>query len=326
LRKCLILTPRLKFAKQTPITPLKGGISTPTLRKGLIGVAIGIVIISAVFFPLLTPRQSFALQNLDSENPRAVPEDTGFPVPEDTGFLWLINRENPLPPDFKPDDLTEFEGVRLREPARDAFTEMLAAMKAEGIDGLHLQSAYRTYSYQRAIFNEKFKSLLAKGNNPGAAAAIAAQAVQLPGASEHQLGLALDVSINGSLSQSFAETNAGRWLEENCHKFGFIIRYPRAKTDITNIIYEPWHLRYVGFPHAQIMKEASLTLEEYHEFLMGIPMYVCWCDDDYYLVKYSATPLEITENTSVSKTGLDENSGNIIAVKKPKMIVHDFGL
>lgn len=135
-------------------------------------------------------------------------------------------------------------------------------MHADEIYGLRLQSAYRSYSYQRAIFEEKVRALTAEGIEN--VREIAAQSVQVPGASEHQLGLALDVSIDGKLSQSFAETDAGRWLAENCHNFGFIVRYPQGKTDVTSIVFEPWHLRYVGLPHSQIMKEKSLTLEEYH--------------------------------------------------------------
>jgi len=202
-------------------------------------------------------------------------------------FLTLVNRDNPLPADYRPDDLVRYKGTELREPARDAFVQMLAAMEGEGIYGLQLQSAYRCYAHQRSIFEDRIRIFTAKGSSREEAEALAAKSVQPPGASEHQLGLALDVSINGLLSPAFAQTEAGRWLEENCRKFGFVVRYPQGKTDITRIIYEPWHLRYVGIPHAQIMYENDITLEEYRYFLAQYFMYAVWGEDEYFLVQLS---------------------------------------
>ena len=242
----------------------------------------------------------------------------------DTGLLWLVNKENSLPADFHPENLCEFKGVKLSLPAKEAFIKMLAAMESDGIYGLRLQSAYRSYEYQRVIFDQRVKELMAKGQNREEAVANASHSIQLPGASEHQLGLALDVSIDGKLSQKFATTDAGRWLEENCYKFGFIIRYPQAKTDITHIIYEPWHLRYVGIPHATIIKEESLTLEEYHRYLANIPMYVVWGDGYYFLVRYADILLETVlpetaeHNTEISRATPARNSGFIITQRKMK--------
>jgi D-alanyl-D-alanine carboxypeptidase len=240
---------------------------------------------------------------------------------DDSGLLWLVNRKNSLPANFRPSDLVNFQGTELRAPARDAFSEMKTAMEADGIRGLKLQSAYRAYSYQRAVFNERVRMIETKGINRSAAEAIAARSIQAEGASEHQLGLALDVSIDGKLSQSFAETDAGRWIAENCHKFGFIIRYPEAKTYVTKIIYEPWHLRYVGIPHAQIMYETTLTLEEYHVFLAKIPMYIVWEEDFYFLVMYKNSPPENAdaEIFGISATKQGENAGYIVTLKKPAL-------
>lgn len=224
-------------------------------------------------------------------------------MPEDTGLLWLVNRDNKLCEKFRPGDIVSFDGVELREGARDAFVEMITAMKAEGAGSVRLQSGYRAYAHQRAVFEGKVGELVAKGKSRGVATAIASRSVQVPGASEHQLGLALDVSVGGKLSQSFAETDEGRWLAENCHRFGFVIRYPKEKTDITNIIYEPWHLRYVGAPHAEIMRQTGKTLEEYHEFLMEIDMYVVWGKEEYFLVKYSSAPPNAPGITDAPQTG-----------------------
>ncbi|MCL1884825.1 MAG: M15 family metallopeptidase [Defluviitaleaceae bacterium] len=245
-----------------------------------------------------------------------IPTDAPQRSLPDSGHLHLVNRENPLSSDFRPDDLVKHRGVELREKARDAFIEMVNAMESDKIYGLKLQSAYRSYGYQQAIFNEKIKELMGKGNDRNTAVGIATRSVQIPGASEHQLGLALDVSVSGKLSQDFADTEAGKWLAENCYKYGFVIRYPQCKIEVTNIIYEPWHLRYVGQPHAKIMKETGLTLEEYHEFLAKIPMYVVWEEDFYYLVIYG-DEFEIGgEIVGVSATSQSENAGVIITVKK----------
>jgi D-alanyl-D-alanine carboxypeptidase len=225
-----------------------------------------------------------------------------------------VNRKNLLPADYRPSDLVRYKGIELRVQAKDAFVEMLAAMEAEGVYGLKLQSAYRAYTYQRAIFEEKVRTLTARGNNRITSETLAARSVQFPGASEHQLGLALDVSVNGQLTESFAETAAGQWVAENCHKYGFIIRYPYEKTNITNIIYEPWHLRYVGKPHTQVMKENNLTLEEYHDFLADTHMYVVWEDEFYFLIMYADSVPE-AENIMVSATGPKEKS-YIITLKK----------
>jgi len=214
---------------------------------------------------------------------------------EDTGFLWLVNRENMLCAKYRPRDLVNHGGIELRAPVRDAYIEMLAAMEADGLEQLSLKSGYRAYSHQRAVFEGKVNELTRRGHGRAVATAIASRSVQVPGASEHQTGLAIDVSEGAGLSQTFAETDAGRWLAQNCHRFGFIIRYPREKTDVTNIIYEPWHLRFVGIPHAEIMFHTGKTLEEYHEFLPSINMYVVWGEgeyptNEYFLVSYSETP------------------------------------
>ncbi|MCL2403936.1 MAG: M15 family metallopeptidase [Defluviitaleaceae bacterium] len=209
----------------------------------------------------------------------------------DSGDLWLVNYDNPLPQDFTPPSLVTFQGIRLHIVAFTAYTEMLAAMSAEGgTHGLQLISAYRPYEYQQRLFDNKTRALVSQGHSAAAASELAANIVQRPGASEHQTGLALDVTVTGQLTQDFALTKAGQWLAANSHRFGFIIRYPQHKTEITNIIYEPWHLRYVGIPHASIIWENGITLEEYAQFIASGP-YIQWCKQSegqaYYLVMFS---------------------------------------
>jgi len=206
-------------------------------------------------------------------------------VVEDSGFLRLVNQENNLGPNFKPTGLIDYQKIKVNSVALDAYNTMFLIMEQSGITGLKLQSAYRPYPYQRAIFEQRVRELVKAGKNKDEAIYLTSQSIQYPGASEHQTGLALDVSVSGQLNQAFAETPAGIWLNDHCHKFGFIIRYPQNKTDVTHIIFEPWHLRYVGVPHASIMKNLDLSLEEYHSFLDEVKMYIYWGDaGDYFLV------------------------------------------
>jgi len=212
---------------------------------------------------------------------------------EDSGLLWLVNRDNRLSSCYVPTGLVEHNGIKLQSMACKAFIQMQAAMEAEKIYGLKLQSAYRTYDYQRSIYNKKIQELITSGHTPQEAETKVAQTIQPPGASEHQLGLALDVSMDGKLTQAFGETDAGKWLEEHCHNYGFIIRYPGSKTEITQIVYEPWHLRYVGTPHATIMKNLNMTLEEYLSYIKEIRMYVFWGEDNSYSLLMYTESLEI---------------------------------
>jgi len=192
----------------------------------------------------------------------------------DSGLLWLINQNNRLEPDFIPKNLVSHQGIHLHAMAYVAYNQMQVALKAEGITNLQLASAYRPYSQQRDLFSKKVSVLKSQGYNTEAAINLASETIQHPGASEHQTGLALDVTVTGDLTQAFADTKAGMWLATHSHRFGFIIRYQKYKTDITQITYEPWHLRYVGVPHATIMFENNLALEEYAQFVKQKSTYI----------------------------------------------------
>lgn len=201
----------------------------------------------------------------------------------DSCTLWIVNKENPLPSDYIPSGLTELKGVKIQQNVHTAFIKMLEAMEKDGVQGLKLQSGYRSYQYQSIIFKKKVRSLLGTSNPTQEAS----MTVQPPGSSEHQMGLAVDVSINGDLTQAFGDTAAGKWLATHCHKYGFIIRYPSTKIDVTHIVYEPWHLRYVGHPHASIMTKHNLALEEYIKYLQNVETYIFWDNcDGYYIISY----------------------------------------
>ena len=240
--------------------------------------------------------------------------DEVVPV-SDTGSLWLVNRDNPLSSCYKPENLVSYNGILLQETARNAFVQMLNAMEQDGVYGLQLQSAYRSYDYQQSVFSRKVQELMTGGYSQPEITA--AQSIQPAGSSEHQLGLALDVSMNGELTQSFGETRAGRWLEEHSHIYGFIIRYPISKTDITQIVYEPWHLRYVGTPHSTIMKNLELTLEEYLSYIKEVQMYISWGEEmEYWLIIYTDTLSEILpQEAIVAVSSLNSTKSEYIVTK-----------
>jgi len=185
-------------------------------------------------------------------------------------LLILINRTNTLPSDYKPKDLVrpnvsfdtngDLEKHYLRIPAAHALEELFASA-AKNCLHLFAISGYRSYERQKEIYENNLKTKGFEHTNKYSAK---------PGQSEHQTGLAMDIStalINYDLTSAFAETMEGKWIAANCHHYGFILRYPQDKTSITGYAYEPWHLRYVGHNAAIKITDNHLTLEEYHAIL-----------------------------------------------------------
>ena len=155
--------------------------------------------------------------------------------------ILVVNKTYALPADYNP-------GVN--PEAQDALYAMFAAAKAEGLS-LWVKSGVRTYADQKWRYN-----IYVQRDGKALADTYSAR----PGHSEHQTGLAFDLN---SLYKSFGDTAEGIWLAANCHKYGFIIRYPAGKEHITGYMYEPWHVRYVGIEHATALFESGLCLEEY---------------------------------------------------------------
>jgi len=184
-------------------------------------------------------------------------------------YLTLINLDNKLDGTYIPSDLTRIADTRkdgratqqMREYAARALEAFFIEMRACGVTDVSVTSAYRSFAYQTQLFDQRvamYPSL------PRAEAeAKAATVVAVPGSSEHQSGLCVDMHNLPSADIAFGNTEAFRWLSANAHKFGFILRYPADKTEITGISYEPWHYRYVGRYHATRIYESGLCLEEY---------------------------------------------------------------
>ncbi len=151
----------------------------------------------------------------------------------------------------------------LDERVVDAFVSMCEAALKDGI-ALKSISAYRTYNYQNTLYNNRVQRCVNDGLSREEAKQVAATIVAIPGTSEHHLGLAVDIN---SVEESFEDTTAFRWLQENAEDYGFIMRYSKEKKSITKIIYEPWHYRYVGVEHAKRINELDMCLEEYIDYL-----------------------------------------------------------
>ena len=190
-------------------------------------------------------------------------------------LLMLVNTWNPLPEGYVP----ELEEVwnpykqsvykvdaRCAEPLRQMMDDCAAAGNAPWIC-----SAYRDQEYQQGLFDNKVERVLWEGVDWEDAPEVAAQTVAVPGTSEHQTGLAVDLidEFYANLDENQERTDTQRWFMENCWQYGFILRYPNGTTDITGIIYEPWHYRYVGQAHAKAITELGITLEEYIELRRG---------------------------------------------------------
>lgn len=184
-------------------------------------------------------------------------------------LLILANFENPLPDDFEVGDLEQVQGnYYLDSRAAEYAKKMISDAATSGIV-LQVCSAYRAKDLQQRLFTNKYNEYIQNGLSESAAYAKTSTIIAIPGTSEHQTGLCMDIVTPSYqvLDSGYADTDAAKWLYENAHNYGFILRYPEDKQDITMIIFEPWHYRFVGVENAKLIKESGLCLEEYIETL-----------------------------------------------------------
>lgn len=180
------------------------------------------------------------------------------PVPEADWRLVLVNRNNPLPESFE---------ITLKELRNSQFVDeriypelqqMFDDARAAGYSPL-INESFRSHERQQEIMDSHIANYEASGYSHDDAVTAAETEVAIPGTSEHELGLALDITTEGDIDP----TGLWYWLKENSWKYGFILRYPEEKTDITGITYEPWHFRYVGKEAAKAIYDSGVCLEEY---------------------------------------------------------------
>lgn len=195
-------------------------------------------------------------------------EDESEEISADLWSLLLVNNRHPIPEDYEFTLGTIKGGLQCDERILPSLLSMLQAAKKDGVT-LEVCSPYRSLGSQEYLFDVKIVRYMNRGMSYIDAYKVSARVVNVPGTSEHQIGLALDIYTDSYryLEEGFGETAAGIWLREHCSEYGFILRYPKGKEYITGIEYEPWHFRYVGKAAAKEIMEQGLTLEEFVEML-----------------------------------------------------------
>ena len=198
----------------------------------------------------------FTLLSLDNITHHVASEDNGW-------NLILVNRDSYIPDDYQV-ELTELSnGKKVDSRIYPELQEMFNDARAQGYD-LFVREGYRTQEEQQQLMDEKIEAYENEGKSKSEAKKLAEQWVAIPGTSEHQLGIAVDINADTTKSSSDDVYN---WLAENGHTYGFIKRYPSNKTDITGVINEPWHYRYVGKEAASKIYSQGICLEEYIDTL-----------------------------------------------------------
>ncbi|ENQ3106290.1 D-Ala-D-Ala carboxypeptidase VanY [Bacillus cereus] len=211
------------------------------------------------------------------------------------GDLLLVNKDYPIKKDsIRSDIINVFQNaelvrgyvifdrnLRLSMDIVKKFLKIVDAAEKEGVQHFLMNSGYRDFKEQRKLY-EKLGSDYA-----------------LPaGYSEHNLGLSLDV---GSTQMKMEKAPEGKWIEENVWKYGFVLRYPKNKSNITGIQYEPWHIRYVGLPHSAVMQKNNFTLEEYLDFLKEKKEISTYIEGEKYTISYYKVSENINVNVPVNK-------------------------
>lgn len=207
-------------------------------------------ILSTKELQISTPQES----TLPTSEPSAGATHTSNPSKE----ILLVNTENPLPQDYQPENLVNLYeqknkhfqlakvDIEVCESVYQAMDAMFAAAQKDGVEGFIITSGYRSHEKQKEVFSTSADGIAAK-----------------PGESEHETGLAFDVTAYGN--ENFELTPQFEWISKHCAEYGFIIRYPKDMEDVTGVPFEPWHYRYVGTSHAKEIMDKGITLEQYLE-------------------------------------------------------------
>lgn len=215
----------------------------------------------------------------NDDKPSTFVTPTGVTLDADFGRLLLINGENPLPDDYDTnvrEYLVEIDKqyrnndyvTQIHREVYPYITAMVAAAQADGVD-LRVWSPFRSYAIQNDLFQ---KQVARSGGDEDLAATVVAR----PGTSEHNTGLCADFNM---ADDAFEQTEMYKWMCENAEDYGFILRYPKDKTDITGVIYESWHWRFVGINNAKEINALGVTLEEYVEMKNLNPVADMYGDD-----------------------------------------------
>lgn len=211
-------------------------------------------------------RQETVQASEDAQEQTGENQDSAYQFDSGDWRLVLVNKQHPIPENYEFTLGTITGNMQCDERIISDLLTMLQAAREEGIN-LSICSPYRNQDRQQLLFDKKIKLYMGQGMSYMEAYKVASQAVTIPGASEHQMGLAIDIFTDTytSLDEGFADTEAGKWLAEHSPEYGFVIRYPKGKEYITSIEFEPWHFRYVGREAAAVMTDEGICLEEFWE-------------------------------------------------------------
>lgn len=214
----------------------------------------------------LTTESSSTKQSTESTS-KDTTESTAKKDPEkpsSNGVDILVNAKNPIPDDWSVNLVQLKNGHQIDRRAYDSLQKMMDAARAKGWNPL-ICSSYRTTSYQQQLFDNRVQRMKNQGMSEKEAIKDTEKWIAIPGTSEHETGLAVDIVTveNQNLDNSQLNSACQKWMMEHCYDYGFILRYPEDKVKITGIDFEPWHYRYVGYDIAQYIKQKGICLEEY---------------------------------------------------------------
>lgn len=258
-----------------------------------------------------------------------LPEGEYYSIDDYDGYLRLVNRDNLLSENYEPTDLININTLKtiiaygnntsLREEAAHALAKMY---KDNNVD-YAMSIGSRTFDQQNQIFNQKVSENMSVGKTEEQARDDASMVVAIPGSSEHQLGLGVDFAIPGGfLIGEFKNSTSGKWLSDNSYKYGFVSRYTKEQSTINNIIFEPWHFRYIGLPHSEILYKEGIVFDTYIKILREekVKYYKNEKNEDYiiWLLSGLLRPEKMEFNTSNGIGVSSDNGEGIILTMKVK--------
>ena len=266
---------RRKPTKRRPHSNSKK-VAKRTLNKKKVAMTIAIFLLIIILIVKITSKKEDVVETSSNDNTTPVSvanENTENQTQQEEPKVkreiteWnlrLANYDNILPEDFEV-EVADIDKTRQFDArAIKYLNQMMNDMKKDGITNVWVQSAYRSIERQKELYDNSVKKYLAQGKTQEEAEKLTDEYINKPGASDHNLGLAVDFNY---VDNKFEDLKGFKWLQENAEDYGFILRYPKDKEDITKISYESWHWRYVGEEHAKKMNELHMCLEEYIEYL-----------------------------------------------------------
>lgn len=247
------------------------------LNKKKVAITIAIFVLLIIWIVKITTKDEAIQTSTPDDNTKTnettvanqePPQEEQPPVQKEiTDWnLRLANFENVLPEDFNVEVANIDETRQFDARAIQYLNQMINDMKKDGVKDVWVQSAYRSIERQKELYDNSVNKYLKQGKTKEEAERLTDEYINKPGSSDHNLGLAVDFNF---VNNEFEETKAFTWLKKHAEEYGFILRYPSDKEDITKIAYESWHWRYVGADHAKKMNELNMCLEEYIDYLQN---------------------------------------------------------